>query len=52
MLNDNCHTENWETNEKMDKPDAPAGKLFAFIRSLFDWFTQLVEILRNKANAE
>lgn len=52
MNEDNCHTENWETNEKMDKPDTPAGKLFAFIRSLFDWFTQLVEILRNKANAE
>lgn len=50
MTEDNCKTEAWETDEKMDNPDSGAGKLFAFLRSLFDWFKELVRVLKNKFN--
>lgn len=43
MTEDNCHTENWEADEKYDKPNSWANFLINFLRSLFNWFTALIK---------
>lgn len=51
MTEENCNTENWEVDEKLDHPTTLPGKLLAFLTSFFNWFRELVRILRNKINS-
>lgn len=48
MTKDNCDTENWEADEKLDNPDTKFGKLFAAISSLLTWLMEFFKMIFNK----
>ncbi|MEE1321035.1 MAG: alpha/beta fold hydrolase [Acutalibacteraceae bacterium] len=52
MTEDNCHTEAWEADKEQDAPDSPYAKLFVFIKSIINWFRQLLDILSAKLPAK
>lgn len=48
MTEENCDTYYWKANQKMDEPTSGAGRLFAFITTLFKWLRSLFEKLKNR----
>lgn len=48
MTEDNCRTEAWEADKDQDAPESPYAKLFVFIKSVINWFRQLLEMLSGK----
>lgn len=52
MTEDNCHTEAWEADKEQDAPDSPYARLFVFIKSIINWFRQLLDILSAKLPAK
>lgn len=45
MTEDNCHTEVWEADKEQDAPSTPYGKLFQFIKSIINWFMELIDVI-------
>ncbi|MGN0447754.1 MAG: hypothetical protein ACI4GC_04300 [Acutalibacteraceae bacterium] len=45
MTTENCNTERWEANEKIEKTDNFFAKLLGFLTSLFKWFTALFSFI-------
>ena len=41
MTTENCDTENWEAEEKIDNPTEKHGKLFVAITALINWIIEL-----------
>ena len=41
MTTENCDTENWEADEKIDNPTEKHGKLFVAITALINWIIEL-----------
>ena len=48
MTEDNCHTEAWAANEKVDKPTTKHDKLSALLGSILDWLNHLIRIISEK----
>lgn len=42
MTTENCDTENWEADEKVDNPDNKYGKIFVAVTALIKWFIELI----------
>ncbi len=42
MTAENCDTENWEAEEKIDNPTNKYGKIFVAVTSLIKWLMELV----------
>ncbi|MDD6147020.1 MAG: hypothetical protein PUB43_08280 [Oscillospiraceae bacterium] len=42
MTEENCHTEAWEADAKVDKPQGFFGRIYAFFHALRSWFTMLI----------
>lgn len=42
MTAENCDTENWEADERLDAPTDKHGKIFVAVTSLIKWFVELV----------
>ena len=45
MTTENCDTENWEAEEKMDRPTEKSGKIFVAISSFLQWLMALIQKL-------
>ncbi len=45
MTAENCNTENWEAEEKLDRPADRAGKIFTAVSSLLKWLMALIQKL-------
>ncbi len=41
MTTENCDTENWEADEKLDNPTDKHGKIFAAVTALLKWLMEL-----------
>ncbi len=41
MTTENCDTENWEAEEKLDNPKDKYGKIFAAVSALITWLIEL-----------
>lgn len=48
MDENNCNTEAWEADKEQDEPTSEYGKLFNFIKSILNWFKELLKILSEK----
>ncbi|MBR5825902.1 MAG: hypothetical protein IKY78_02335 [Clostridia bacterium] len=42
MTTENCDTENWEAEERLDNPKDMYGKLFVAVSSLIEWLLELM----------
>ena len=42
MTTENCDTENWEADSKMDNPTTQLGKIFVALSSLINWLVELI----------
>lgn len=42
MTTDNCDTENWEAEERLDNPTDKHGKIFVAVTSLIKWLMELI----------
>ena len=42
MTAENCDTENWEADEKVDNPTDKFGKIFVAVTSLLKWLMELI----------
>lgn len=42
MTTENCDTENWEADSKMDNPTTQLGKIFVALSSLISWLIELI----------
>lgn len=42
MTTENCDTENWEAEEKLDNPTDKYGKIFVAVSSLLKWLMELI----------
>ena len=42
MTTENCDTENWEAEEKVDRPTEKSGKIFTAISSFIKWLLELI----------
>lgn len=42
MTKENCDTENWEAEEKLDNPTDKHGKIFVAVMSLLKWLVELI----------
>ncbi len=45
MTTDNCDTENWEAEEKIDNPTDKYGKIFVAVSSLIKWLMELIKMI-------
>ena len=45
MTTENCNTENWEAEDKIDNPTDKYGKIFVAVTSLITWLMELVKML-------
>ncbi len=45
MTAENCDTENWEADEKIDNPTDKYGKIFVAVASLIEWLMSLIKML-------
>ncbi len=45
MTTENCDTENWEADEKMDNPTTELGKVFSAVSTLIKWLMELVRLI-------
>ncbi|MBQ8503279.1 MAG: hypothetical protein IJ491_03265 [Clostridia bacterium] len=52
MTEDNCHTEAWQADQEQDTPTTPFGKLFAFIKSVINWFIELFDVISSNNSTE
>jgi hypothetical protein len=43
MTTENCDTENWEADEKIDNPTDKYGKIFVSVSALVTWFMELIK---------
>ncbi len=43
MTAENCDTENWEADEKVDNPTDKYGKIFVAVTSLLKWLMELIK---------
>ena len=41
MTTENCDTENWEADEKLDNPSDKYGKIFVALSAFFSWLVEL-----------
>ncbi|MDD6022455.1 MAG: hypothetical protein PUB94_07405 [Oscillospiraceae bacterium] len=48
MTEENCHNENWEADENIEKPKTKSQRLFSFIITLIKWIETFFETLANK----
>lgn len=46
MTEENCDTENWAADEKLEKPEGTFAKLFVFLRALITWFMDLFTFIK------
>lgn len=42
MTSENCNTENWKADDKMDNPTDRAGKIFSAVSALLKWIMALI----------
>ena len=42
MTTENCDTENWEAEEKVDRQTEKSGKIFTAISSFIKWLLELI----------
>lgn len=47
MTEDNCNTEKWIAREELDNPVTKENKLVAFLWSIMNWFTNLLNFIRD-----
>ncbi len=45
MTKENCDTENWEAEEKVDNPTDKYGKIFVAVSSLLTWIIELIKMI-------
>lgn len=43
MTTENCDTENWEADERLDNPTNKYGKIFVAVTSLLKWLMELIK---------
>jgi hypothetical protein len=43
MTTENCDTENWEAEEKLDNPTDKYGKIFVAVSSFINWIIELLQ---------
>ena len=43
MTTENCDTENWEADDKIDNPTDNLGKIFVAVTSLLNWIMELIK---------
>ena len=48
MTTENCDTENWEAEDKIDNPTDKYGKIFVAVTSLITWLMELITKLFKK----
>ena len=48
MTTENCDTENWEAEDKLDNPTDKYGKIFVAVSSFITWLIDLIAKLFNK----
>ena len=41
MTEENCNTENWDAEDKYEKPEGPVARVFVFIRAFINWLIDL-----------
>lgn len=41
MTEENCNTENWVAEDKLEKPEGPLARVFVFLRAFFNWLVDL-----------
>ena len=41
MTEENCNTENWTAEEKIEDPQGPLARVFVFLRAFFNWLIEL-----------
>ena len=41
MTEENCNTENWLADDKLEKPEGPLARVFVFLRAFFNWLIDL-----------
>ena len=45
MTTENCNTENWEAEDKIDNPTDKYGKIFVAVTALLTWLMELITML-------
>jgi len=45
MTTENCDTENWEADDKIDNPTDNYGRIFVAVTALINWLMELVKML-------
>lgn len=45
MTEENCNSENWTANERLENPVTKDDRLNSFLSSLFKWITELIKML-------
>ena len=48
MTEDNCHNENWEANEEIERPQGKGQRLRSLLVSLMKWLTSIFAVLAEK----
>ena len=48
MTTENCDTENWEADEKLDNPTTKFGKIFTAVSALLTWLMEFFKMILNK----
>ena len=41
MTEENCNTENWKAEEKLEKPEGPLARVFVFLKAFINWLIDL-----------
>ena len=44
MTEENCNTENWVAEDKLEKPEGPLARVFVFLRAFFNWLVDLFSV--------
>lgn len=50
MTEENCHIENWDLSPTFDNPQNRYERIFAVIKSLIEWLTDLIKFVSEKLN--
>lgn len=48
MTVDNCHTEVWETDKTLEKPQAKEERIVSLVMSLIKWVTTIFKVITEK----
>ncbi len=51
MTQENCHSEAWKADEKLERPVTKKEKLISFLQSLLVWFTNLLKFVTARLNS-